>query len=97
MVKTLVKKLINIPIIQVSFMYLLQISAVRSTEIIVKTIVKTKDRNAGMQNVLNCQITVKRKMSTKLCKILPNFVFFQVDKDDASARSFLSVILETFH
>ena len=37
------------------------------------TIVKITDRNAGMQNVLNCQITSIRKMSAKLFKIFPNF------------------------
>ena len=36
------------------------------------TIVKITDRNAGMRNVLNCQITNIRKMSAKLFKIFPN-------------------------
>ena len=39
----------------------------------VTTIVKITDRNAGMQNELNCQITRIRKMSAKLFKIFPNF------------------------
>ena len=47
-------KLIEIPIIQVNFMYMLKISAIKSIETSVTTIVKIADRNAGMQNDLNC-------------------------------------------
>ena len=54
-------KLIEIPIIQVSFMYMLKISAIKSIKTSVTTIVKITDRNAGMQNELNCQITRIRK------------------------------------
>ena len=61
-------KLIEIPIIQVSFMYMLRISAIKSIKTSVTTIVKLTDRNAGMQNDLNCQITRTRKMSAKLFK-----------------------------
>ena len=39
----------------------------------VTTIVKITDRNAGMQNELNCQITRIRRMSAKLFKIFPNY------------------------
>ena len=73
MIKTRIKKLINIPIIQVSFMYILKISAIKSIKISVATIVKINDRNAGRKNVLNCQITSIRKMSAKLFKIFPDF------------------------
>ena len=45
------------PIIQISFMYILKISAIKSINACVTTIVTITDRNAGMQNVLNCQIT----------------------------------------
>ena len=67
------RKLIKIPITQISFMYILKISAIKSIKTIVTTIVKITDRNAGMQNELNCQITRIRKMSAKLFKIFPNF------------------------
>ena len=43
-------KLIKIPIIQVSFTYMLKISAIKSMKTSVITIVKITDRNAGMQN-----------------------------------------------
>ena len=66
-------KLIKIPIIQVSFMYILKISAIKSVKTITITIVKVTDRNAGMQNDLNCRITRIRKMSAKLFKSFPNF------------------------
>ena len=66
-------KLIKFPIIQVSFMYMLKISAIKSIKTSVTTIVKITDRNAGMQNDLNCQITRIRKMSAKLFKTFPNF------------------------
>ena len=54
-------------------MNILKISAIKSIKISVTTIIKITDRNAGMQNVLNCQITSIRKMSAKLFKIFPNF------------------------
>ena len=54
MIKIWIKKLINIPIIQISFMYTLKISAIKRIKISITTIVKSTDRNAGMQNVLNC-------------------------------------------
>ena len=63
--------MMNIPIIQVSFMYMLKISAIKSIKISVTTIGKSTDRNAGMQNVLNCQMSI-RKMSEKLFKISSN-------------------------
>ena len=66
-------KLIKIPVIQVSFMYMLNISAIKSIKTSVTTTVKITDRNAGMQNDLNCQITRIRKMSAKLFKTFPNF------------------------
>ena len=65
--------MIKIPIIQVSFMYKLKISAIKSIKTSVTTIVKITDRNTGMQNELNCQITRIRKMTAKLFKIFPNF------------------------
>ena len=73
MIKIRIKKLINIPIIQVSFMYILKISALKIIKISVTTTAKITDRNSGMQNVLNCQITSIRKICGKLCKIFPNF------------------------
>ena len=54
-------------------MYILKISAIKSIKISVTTITKIIDRNAGMRNVLNCQITSIRKMSEKLWKCFPNF------------------------
>ena len=54
-------------------MNILKISAIKSIKISVTTIIKITDRNAGMQNVLNCQITSIRKVSAKLFKIFPNF------------------------
>ena len=73
MLKIGMTKLIEIPIIQVSFMYMLRISAIKSIKTSVTTIVKLIDRNAGMQNDLNCQITRTRKMSAKLFKTFPSF------------------------
>ena len=67
------KKMIKIPIIQVSFMYILKISAIKSIKTSVTTIVKITSRNAGMQNELNCQITRIRKVSAKPFKNFPNF------------------------
>ena len=66
-------KFIEIPIMQVSFMYMLKISAIKRIKTSVTIIVKITDRNAGMQNDLNCQITGIRKMSAKLFKTFPNF------------------------
>ena len=57
----------------VSFMYMLKISAIKSIKTSVTTIVKITDRNAGMQNDLNCQITRIRKTSAKLFTTFPNF------------------------
>ena len=54
-------------------MNILKISAIKSIKISVTTIAKITDRNVGMQNVLNCQITSIRKMSAKLFKHFPNF------------------------
>ena len=48
MIKKWMKKLIKIPIIQVSFMYILKISAIKSIKTSVTTIAKITDRNAGM-------------------------------------------------
>ena len=66
-------KLIKYPIIQVTFMYMLKISAIKSIKTSVTAIVKITDRNAGMQNDLNWKITRIRKMSAKLFKTFPNF------------------------
>ena len=63
MMKIWIKKLINIPIIQFSFMYILKISAIKSIKNSVTIIAKIADRNTGMQNVINCQITSRRKMT----------------------------------
>ena len=71
--KILINKLINIPIILVSFINILKISATKSIKISVTTLIKITVRNAGIQNVLNCQITSIRKMSAKLFKVFPNF------------------------
>ena len=65
-------KLIKIPIIQISLMYMLKISAIKSVKTSVTTIVKITGSNAGMQNDLNCQITRIRKMSAKLFTTFPN-------------------------
>ena len=46
--------MINIPIVHVSFMYIIKINAIKSIKISVTTIAKITDRNAGMLNVLNC-------------------------------------------
>ena len=73
MINMRIKKLINIPIIQVIFMYILKISTTKSIKISVITIVKITDRNRGMQNVVNCQMTRIRKLSANLFKISPNF------------------------
>ena len=73
MIKIWIKKLINIPTIRVSFMYILNISDTKSITISVTTIVKITDTNAGIQNVFNCQITKIRKMSAELFKIFQNF------------------------
>ena len=54
-------------------MNILKISAIKSMKISVTTIIKITDRNAGMKNVLNCQITSIRKISAKLLKIFPDF------------------------
>ena len=74
MIKIWIKKLINIPIIQVSFMYILKISTTKSIKTSVTTIIKIKDRNAEMKNVLNCQITSIRKMSANYSKYFQIFV-----------------------
>ena len=65
-------KLIKIPIIQTSLMYMLKVSAIKSVKTSVTTIVKITGSNAGMQNDLNCQITRIRKMSAKLFTTFPN-------------------------
>ena len=70
--RNVIKKLINISIMQVSFMYILKISSIKSIKITATTIAKITDRNEGMRKVLNCQITSIRKMSAKLCKFFPN-------------------------
>ena len=54
-------------------MYILKSSAIKSIKISVTTITKITDRNAGMRDVLNCQITSIRQMSAKLSKFFPNF------------------------
>ena len=46
-------------------MYTLKISAIKNIKISITTTAKITDRNAGMQNVLNCQITGIRKMIAK--------------------------------
>ena len=61
-IKYELKKFINIPIIQVSFLHILKISATKSIKI----------SNAEMQNVLNCQITCTRWLPAKL------FTIFQI-------------------
>ena len=73
MIKNWVKKLIKIPIIQVSFMYILKISARKGIKTSVITILKITDKNTGKQNELNCQITRVREMSAKLFKMFPSF------------------------
>ena len=49
------------------FMHILKISAIRRIKISVRNIT-----NTGMKNVLNCNITNIRKMSTRLCEIFLN-------------------------
>ena len=55
-------------------MYILKISAMKCIKITVTTIAKITDRNAGMQNVLNCQITSIGKMRAEICKFFLIFV-----------------------
>ena len=93
-------KLITIPIIQVSFMYMLKVSAIKSIKTSVTTIVKITDRNAGMQNELNCQITRIRKMSAKLFKIFPNYCEILLKQlvwtlDDEKCRAIMVNIAKT--
>ena len=71
--KNIIKNLINISIMQVSFLYILKISFRKSIKISATTIAKILDRNEGMGNVLNCQVTSIREMSTKLCNFFPKF------------------------
>ena len=71
--KNIIKKLINISIIQVSFMNILKISAIKTINISVTTITKVTDRNAGMRDLLNCQTTSIKKISANLCIFFPNF------------------------
>ena len=47
-------------------MYTLKISAIKNIKISITTTAKITDSNAGMQNVLNCQMISIRKMSAKL-------------------------------
>ena len=54
-------------------MFILKISDIKSITISVITIVKITDRNAGIQNVFNCQITRIRKISAELFKMFQNF------------------------
>ena len=54
-------------------MYILKIKAIKSIKNSVTIIAKIADRNTGMQNVINCKITSRRKMSVKLCKTFPVF------------------------
>ena len=54
-------------------MNILNISAIKSIKISVTTITKITGRNAGMRDVLNCQITSIRKVSAKLSKFFPLF------------------------
>ena len=68
MIQIWITKLIKIPIIQVTFVHMLKSSAIKS----IKS-VKIADRNAGMQNDLNCQITRIAKVSAKLFKTFPIF------------------------
>ena len=44
-------------------MYILKIKAIKSIKNSVTIIAKIADRNTGMQNVINCQITSRRKMT----------------------------------
>ena len=67
-------KFIEIPIMQVSFMYMLKISAIKRIKTSVTIIVKITDRNARMQNDLNCQITRIRKISAKTIQNFPKFL-----------------------
>ena len=53
-------------------MYTLKISAIKNIKISITTTAKITDRNAGMQNVLNCQIASIRKMSAKPGENFPN-------------------------
>ena len=55
-------------------MYILNISAIKSIKTSVKTIVKITDRNAGMQNELNCQIIRIRKIRANYLKLSQIFV-----------------------
>ena len=66
----------------------------------VTTIVKITDRNAGMQNELNCQITRIRRMSAKLFKIFPNYCEILLKQlvwtlDDEKCRAIMVNIAKT--
>ena len=54
-------------------MYTLKISAIKNIKLGITTTAKITDRYAGIQNVLNCQITSIRKMSAKLGKNVSKF------------------------
>ena len=56
--------------IQVSFMYVLKISARETMEISVKNITNI---TAQYKNVMNCQITTTNKVGSKMFKILSHY------------------------
>ena len=60
-------------------MYILKGITIKSIKIRLKYC-KITDRNTGMQNVLNCQITSIKKMSAKLSNIFQNFCKIQKKK-----------------
>ena len=60
------------PIFFLYYPLILNTSAIKSIKTSVTTIVKITDRNAAMQNELNCQIII-RKIRAKLFKTFPNF------------------------
>ena len=71
MMKIWIKKVINIPIIiQVSFMNILKISAMKSIKFSVTTIVKMTGRNAGMKK---CVKLSNNKYKENKCKTIQNF------------------------
>lgn len=53
-------------------MYVLKVSAIKRIKICVITIAKITDANAGIENVLNYEITSISKLSANLSKTFPN-------------------------
>ena len=73
MIKIWIKKLINIAIIQVTFIYTLNISAIKNIKISITTTTKITDKNAGMQK---CVKQANNKYKVNECKTRQKFSKF---------------------